>query len=172
MAIFMSKISLLEHLTSSDTRFALREPKSMRKRRVRQGGQSLVEASLVFLMFIFMFIGVLDFGFYAYSMISVQSAARVAALYTASSKNTAGDNAGACAIALKELATVVNIGPTVTTCNALPLVVTATSSTDPSTNLLSSTVSVQYQSVLLIPIPGILTNQLTITRIVEFPVLS
>ena len=87
--------SHMSKLTSRETRFALREPKAKRKRSVCQSGQSLVEATLVFIMFVFMFIGVLDFGFYAYSMISVQSAARVAALYTASSKNTAGDNAGA-----------------------------------------------------------------------------
>ena len=168
----MSKTLPLQRLTNRETRFASREPQSKRNRLECQRGQSLVEASFIFLMFVFLFIGVTDFGFYAYSMISVQSAARVAGLYTSSSSNTAGDNAGACAIALKELATVLNIGTTVTTCNALPIIVTATSLTDPNSNLLSSTVSVQYQSILLIPIPGILTNQLTITRVVEFPVRS
>jgi hypothetical protein len=54
----------------------------------------------------------------------------------------------------------------VTTCSALPVRVTATAGTGPDGASIT-TVSITYQSVALIPIPGSLTNQLTLTRSVE-----
>lgn len=143
--------------------------------RSKRRGQSLVEATLIFLMFVFLFIGVLDAGFYSYALISVQSAARVAAVYTSTNKFSAGDSTGACAVALRELSTLPNItNGAVTSCGALPLVVSATGPTPDAINpsVYYTTVSVQYQTILLIPIPGILMNQLTVTRIVQLPVLS
>jgi len=145
------------------------------RRNGREHGQSLVEASFIFLMFVFLFIGVLDVGFYSYALISVQSAARVAAVYTSTNKFSAGDSVGACAVVLKELSALPNItGNAVTTCGALPLLVSAVGPT-PDANIPTiyySTVTVQYQTIFLIPIPGILTNQLTVTRIVQLAVLS
>jgi Flp pilus assembly protein TadG len=119
---------------------------------------------MAFLMpWVFMlFIGVLDWGFYAYSLISMQAAVRTAVLYTATSTTTAADSATACALVLAELRQLPNIGAAVTDCSSNPLV-TATAVTGPD-SAAASEVSVTYRSVSMIPIPGLLSKQFTITR--------
>ena len=67
-------------------------------------------------------------GFYSYALISVQSAARVAALATAALPNTtptATVNTLTCPLVLKELATMPNVGSSVTTCGAINSALTA-----------------------------------------------
>ncbi len=130
----------------------------------------MVEAVFVVPMFVFLFIGTLDIGFYSYALISVQSAARVAALATAASAGTAGSSAIACGAVLKELATVPNAGSFGTACTSLPLIVSATACTNYT--VACSQVSVTYQTLVMIPIPGILERQLTVTRIVQMPVYA
>jgi hypothetical protein len=118
----------------------------------------------------FLSIGALDWGFFSTALVSVEAAARSAALYTSTSSSTAGDSTTACTIALGELRKLPNIGASVTTCGSNP-VVTATAVTGPdSAN--ASTVSVTYQSVSLIPIPGLLAKQLTVTRTVTLRLRS
>jgi len=119
--------------------------------------------------YIFLFIGAFDWGFYAHSLISVQSAARAAALATSANSTTAADTTLACTNALGELRIASNIPSTLTTCNALPVVVTAqlktgVNSADGSD---ASEVSVAYQTPSLIPIPGILRKQITLKRVVQ-----
>jgi hypothetical protein len=46
------------------------------------------------------------------------------------------------------------------------------STADPNGHSASSQVSVQYQSIPLVPIPGILTGQTTITRIMEMKTIA
>jgi hypothetical protein len=116
--------------------------------------------------FYFLAIGALDWGFYSYALITTQSAARVAAEYTSGASATLGDSSGACTAALGVMRKLPNVGAGMTTCSALPVTVTATSGTGPDGASIT-TVSVTYQSVALIPIPGILTKQLTLTRSVE-----
>ena len=58
-----------------------------------------------------------------------------------------------------------NIGTSTTTCTSNPIV-TATAITGPD-SASGAQVSVQYQSISLIPIPGILAKQFTITRIAK-----
>jgi hypothetical protein len=119
----------------------------------------------------FVFVGVLDLGFYCYAFMCTESAARVAAEYTSSSGGTAADSAGACTRALGLLVKLPNVGTSVTTCAANPVVVTASSATG-SDGSAASHVSVQYQTVVLIPIPGVLAKQLTITRAVKMRLRS
>jgi Flp pilus assembly protein TadG len=135
----------------------------------------------------FLFVGILDVGFYCYALIAVQNAARVAAIAVSGSQLTAADiayaNTYACAAAVKELEMMPNMVG-VTTCSgdgntltqALPIAVAtrycpggvvtpagatmpACSGTDPYWEA-----DVKYQTVPLIPIPGLLTNQLDIIR--------
>ena len=116
----------------------------------------------------FMFMGVLDFGFYAYAAISTAQAARVAALYTSSSASSAADRAGACYYALQALKDLPNMSG-ITSCAAtasdvsasqpIAVSVQAASGTDGA----ASSVSVTYQTVPMFQIPGLM-GQMTITR--------
>jgi Flp pilus assembly protein TadG len=147
----------------------------------------VVEAALMMPWLAFLFVGVLDFGFYSYAAICTQNAARAAAMrtsYDLKSQKTAL----ACAAALAELQILPNM-PGITTCTALPAIVTlkklcASGSTDPSCQgspcadcdqdifAQSVQVSVTYQSVPMVPIPGVLTGQLTLTRIAEMRIIQ
>jgi hypothetical protein len=122
----------------------------------------MMELVLVGPWIFFLSIGALDWGFYATSLVSVEAAARSAALYTSTSSTTAADSATACTIALGEMRKLPNIGSTVTACTSNP-VVTASSVSGPD-SAAASKVSVRYQSVSLIPIPGLLKKRLTVTR--------
>jgi Flp pilus assembly protein TadG len=129
----------------------------------------MVEMALLAPWVFLLFIGALDWGFYAYALICLQDAARSAALYTSSGPLTAGDSATACTIALKELEKLPNIGSSASPpCSTNPIV-TATEITgadSPDSNPASKVV-VTYQTIRLIPIPGLLNNQFTITRVVK-----
>src|SRR5438309_10160789 len=106
-----------------------------------------------------MLIGALDWGFYAYALISLQSAVRTAALYTSTSAATVADSATACTLVLAEMASLPNVG---TTCGSNPTV-SATSIVGPD-SARATLVSVTYTSVSLIPMPGMLMKRFTITR--------
>lgn len=122
----------------------------------------MVETALMAPWIFLIFLGVFDFGFYAYAAISTQHAARIAALYTSASPTSAGDNTGACYYALQALKDLPNVGVGVTSCNVLPVHVTA-SSIPGVDGAPASQVSVTYQTVPLFPIPGLM-GQMTITR--------
>ena|SRR5579872_942661 len=130
------------------------------KRRSR--GIAMLELALLGPWVLFLFIGALDWGFYAYALISLQSAARSAALYTSTSSVTVTDSATACSLVLAEMASLPNVG---TVCGVNP-VVTATSVAGPD-SAPATQVSVTYTSLSMIPLPGLLTKQFTITRIVK-----
>jgi len=134
-------------------------------RRRRSRGGAVLELALISPWFFFLAIGALDWGFYGYALISMQAAARSALLYTATSATTAVEIDKACTIVLGELRTMPNIGTGTTVCTSNP-VVTATLITGPDATQ-GAQISVRYQSVSLIPIPGILAKQFTITRIVK-----
>lgn len=138
----------------------------------RRSGHSVLEVALLSPWIFFLFIGALDWGFFSYALISTQSAARVAALYTSSSNATATDQATACAHVLDELRRLPNVGAAVQSCASLPVMVTAQrvdqDSNPPSADRApASRVTVTYQTVPLIPIPGLLPGQVTITHTVE-----
>ncbi|HEY7333296.1 MAG TPA: TadE family protein [Bryobacteraceae bacterium] len=144
----------------------------LRNRRWRQRGQSFVEAALLLPGIVFLFIGALDAGFYGYALIGIQSAARVAAIYTSSSSSTAADSTGACALVLKELSSMPNITGSITSCGALPLIVTAAGPTTDQFGNSYSTVTVKYQTPALMPIPGGFSGTTTLTRAVQMQIRS
>jgi Flp pilus assembly protein TadG len=133
--------------------------------RRRNRGAAMMEVAFLCPWIFLLFIGALDWGFYSYALISLQAAARSAALYTSSSALTATESATACTIVLGELKSLPNIGSGVTTCASNP-VVTATSINGPD-SAAAAQISVQYTSVSLIPIPGLLKKQFTVTRTVK-----
>ena len=141
----------------------------------RQSGNAVVETALMAPWIFLLFLGVFDFGFYAYAAISTAQAARVAALYTSSSWSNQSDTTGACYYALQALSDMPNMSG-VTTCasqasqvsSTQPLAVAVTVGSGPD-GAQASTVSVTYQTVPLFPIPGLM-GQMTITRTSEMKV--
>lgn len=143
----------------------------LKAREKSRRGNALIEFSLMMPWYVFLFIGIFDFGFYAYSLIATQSAARVAALYCATNSTTATDSTTACSYALDQLRNLPNVGYSVSTCNGSPLTVTASNWSGPDSNS-GTSVLVTYTTPQLIPIPGILPGQLTINRTVKMPLMG
>jgi Flp pilus assembly protein TadG len=144
-------------------------PRSRRQKngkRVRGSrGTAILELALLSPWIFFLGVGALDWGFFDSALISLQAAARTAAIYTSASSSTAADAAGACTLVLAELRKLPNIGTGVTGCSASPVMVTATQVIGPD-GAIASKVAVTYTTIPLIPIPGLLTKQSTVTRIV------
>jgi Flp pilus assembly protein TadG len=142
------------------------------QRRKNQRGGSALEMALFLPWYVFLFIGTFDWGFYAHALISTESAARVAALYTSTSSATAADLTNACIYANEELRISANI-PTTPSCSTSPLVVTATSlPTGGADGQAATQVTVQYTTVGLIPIPGLLESSATFYRVVQMRLRS
>ena len=141
-------------------------------RKNRQCGHAVVEVALMAPWIFLLFIGILDFGFYAYSAISVENAARAAALYTSSDPTSVSDSAGACVYALHELQNAANIGSTATcdssgnikASNKTIATITAAKASVAATDD-ASQVTVTYKSPGMIAIPW-LPGVYNITRIV------
>lgn len=161
-----------------------------------ESGNSIVEVALLSPWIFFLFVGIFDLGFYTYAVICTENAARTAAIQTASGPG-AQSATDACTVAWDELKGLPNVAGTSQNCTALPVVVTQTtlctqatvkpstivctdpgpctdcgSTTDPTGRAASSRVTVQYQSIPLVPIPGILTGRTTITRIAEMRIIA
>ncbi len=134
-------------------------------------GHAVLEAALLMPWVLFLFVGAFDLGFYNYSLIATQSAARVAAMYTSQSKTTAADSTTACTYALAEMKSLPNIGTTVTSCGSSPLVVTASQVTGVD-GAEASQVSVVYTTPTLIPLPGALPAQYTFNRVVQMRLVT
>lgn len=134
-------------------------------------GNSLIEFSLLMPWYFFLFVGVYDFGFYAYSLIALEDGVRVAALNASNNSTLAASSSTACTYVLGSLQNLPNIGSGVTTCSASPITVTATyGATSGPDGGPVTTVTAVYTSPQLIPIPGLLPGQVTTTRIVEMRV--
>jgi hypothetical protein len=129
--------------------------------------------------YVFFFVGTYDWGFYAHALISTESAARVAAELTSQSTAQAANQSTACILATEELRIMNNMRGTGTpTCSASPLIVTAAQVGRGQTNTNSadlepaSQITVQYTTVGLIPIPGLLKGSATIYRVVQMRLRS
>src|SRR5712691_2982936 len=96
----------------------------MKRKYKGERGGAILELAFFAPWLFFLFVGALDFGFYAYALISVESAARVAALYASTNTTTATDSTGACTYALGELRNLPNVG-SMTSCTTNPLKITA-----------------------------------------------
>jgi Flp pilus assembly protein TadG len=161
------------------------------KRKRREGGSSIVEVALLAPWIFFLFVGIFDFGFYSYAAICTQSAARAVALTQA---QTASSTVPKCDAALGEMRMLPNIGynpasskctvvsgaPSVnqttpvnvcvgtltktsgTVCGITAVCADCTLAADPAAASVFATVT--YQTIPFVPIPGMLTGQLTISR--------
>ncbi len=145
-------------------RIAMR--REVQSKRASERGSTFVEFALLFPMLFFLVIGTFDVGYLINALISVENAARIAALDTSASSGTAGISSIACADVLKELAELPNHGQLPSSCNASPLKVTATAIAAGPDGKPASQVTVTYQTIQLIPVPGV-PGSLSITRVVE-----
>lgn len=133
-------------------------------------GSAVVELTLLLPWFLFLFVGTINLGFYGYALISLQSAARVAALYTSSTTTTATDSAIACFYAVEELKDNINMSGITTCGGASPVTVTATqmtTGTSPDGSNTTAQVTITYTTPQMFPIPGVMSGQFTITRTVK-----
>src|SRR5438132_90893 len=139
-------------------------------RRHRQRGGAMVEMALLAPWVFLLFIGALDWGFYAYALICLQDAARSAALYTSTRPAYATDPSNvACTIALAEMQKLPNVGSSASPpCSTNPILTATyiTGADSPDSNPAAKVV-VTYQTIRLISLPGLLNNQYTITRVVK-----
>ncbi|MEO8027366.1 MAG: TadE family protein [Bryobacteraceae bacterium] len=92
--------------------------------RRNQRGNVMVEFALSAPIALMFMTAAFDFGFYAYAFISVENAARSAALRNSGGRESAADQPAACAVAMQELRGLPNIG-TLATCGTAPLIVTS-----------------------------------------------
>jgi Flp pilus assembly protein TadG len=134
----------------------------------RRGG-AVLEGALLMPWYVLLFVGAFDWGFYSHALISVQGAARTAALYTSTNSATAADATRACTYALEELRVTANVGSGVTSCAGSPVVVTVRALNGPDGRP-ASEVTVTFTTVRLIPIPGLLRDQATFTRVCQMRV--
>ena len=155
--------------------------------RDRRKGSAIVEATFMMPWIAFLFVGILDFGFYAYAGICTQNAARAAAILCA--RPSLQVNSVACQAALRELKELPNMG-SITSCAssasgvsasqpAAAWVTTLTNATSPKCadctvdpSATSAQAWVTYQTLPMIPIPGVLTGQITLTRSAEMRILQ
>jgi Flp pilus assembly protein TadG len=134
-------------------------------------GNNIIEFTLLAPWFLFLFIGAIDMGIYSYALISVQSAARVVALYCSSSaavETTCESNpAAVCTYALGSLRDLPNVPSGLTTCSSSPVTVTVTSvaGADGSSRN-EAKVTIAYVAPALAGIPTRLPGQYTVTRTV------
>src|SRR5665213_2081643 len=138
-------------------------------------GSAMIEFCLLMPWYVFLFVGAPDFGFYSYSLIATANAARVSGYYCAAQNNncTAGtptDTTACTNYVIGQLKFMPNIGSAVTTCNASPLTLIVTYPATPSTGCPDGnacvTSTVAYVTPQLVPIPGLLPGQITITKAV------
>ena len=136
-------------------------------------GNAVVEVALMAPWIFFLFLAIFDFGFYAYSAISVENAARVAALHTSSASGVANDSSTACFYVRQELKNSANVAGLLS-CEAPPLQVTAqaTCTNHGQVDVPTSQVTVTYQTDALFMLPYLnptpwLPGRYSITRIVS-----
>jgi hypothetical protein len=155
-----------------------------RKNNSGQRGHAIIEVSLMAPWVFFLFVGTLDFGFYAYASIATENAARVAVAQTSHDVTTAVDTATACTYALGEMKSLPNMKGVSTCaigtlCATSPTAVSASQPVGVSVCQLAgpdgaaaAQVSVTYQTILMIPIPGLLSGQVFLTRTAQMRVVN
>ena len=144
------------------------EPVVPTRRKRSEGGNSVVELTFIAPWLLFLFVGAVDMGFFTYSLVAVENAARIAAEYTSQGPTKVADQFNACRMVRLELAMLPNMAG-IADCSNSTLTVTAQGVTGPDLKPATS-VSVTYKGVGLIPIPGLLPGRLTFTRNVRMRV--
>ena len=123
----------------------------------------MLELALLSPWIIFLFIGALDWGFYAYSLITLEDATRAAVTYAASGSSNYTQTAAICTIVTDEMKTLIKMNGSATCGGSSPVSISSTQVTGPD-NATAVQVSVTYTTPQMIPIPGLLAKQFTITR--------
>jgi Flp pilus assembly protein TadG len=148
------------------------------RRPMGQRGHAVVEVSLMAPWIFFLFVGTLDFGFYAYAAIATENAARTAVQQTSIDVNTAIDTTTACKYALAEMKSLPNMVG-VTTCGSGTVSASAPLSVTVANPVLvgpdgasAAQVTVIYQTMNMISIPGLVSNQFTLVRSAEMRVIN
>jgi Flp pilus assembly protein TadG len=147
------------------------EPSNQANRNQKRRGTNIIEFALLAPWYIFLFVGAIDYGFYSYGLVAAQNAARISAMYCSASSATCSSSTVACGYALDQLRGMPNVGTALSTCSASPLVVTPSVITGID-GASATSVTVTYTSPQMIPIPGVLPGQLTITRTVQMKMQS
>lgn len=110
---------------------------------------------------------IFDFGLYAYAFISVQNAARVAALRNSGGVESASDQASACTMAIEELRGMPNIGSSFSSnCTSAPVAVTAVLLCPTATNCSGSSASIDNQPAAMV------TVTYSVPDLFRFPILA
>lgn len=130
-------------------------------------GHAVIELTLFMPWIYFLFVGALDFGFYSYSLIAVQNAARAAAVSISQFPALSADRTEACRLVREDLSRLPNAASFNSSCTGGPLSVDVTPFTD-SEGRAATRVAVSYQTIRLLQIPYLVPDQLTINRTVEF----
>jgi Flp pilus assembly protein TadG len=144
-------------------------------------GSAMVEVALLAPWIFFLFVGVLDFGFYSYAAICTQNAARAGALASSFLSSSSVSASNACNVVLPEMNSLPNTRtlvastycatPPTTVSSSSPIAITATTEAE-SDGSTASVITVTYLSLPMIPIPGALMGQMTMTRTAKVPVLN
>lgn len=132
----------------------------------------MVEVTLLVPWIVFSFVAAFNFGIFAYALISTQNAARSAAMYASQSLTVAQSGSivtQVCPYALGELGDAPGVGG-VATCTGAPVTVAVTARTPGAGNMNTVRVSLTYNTMQLIPLPGLMAGSLSITRTVEMPI--
>lgn len=140
--------------------------------RNRRCGQAVIEVTLLVPWIVFSFVAAFNFGIFAYALISTQNAARSAAMYASQSLAVAQGGSivtQVCPYVLGELGDAPGMSG-VATCTSAPVTVTVTARTPGAGNMNTVQVSVTYNTMQLIPLPGLMAGSLSITRMVEMPI--
>jgi Flp pilus assembly protein TadG len=138
----------------------------------RRSGQAVVEVTLLVPWIVFSFVAAFNFGIFAYALISTQNAARSAAMYASQSLTVAQSGSivtQVCPYALGELGDAPGVGG-VATCTGAPVTVAVTARSPGAGNMNTVRVSLTYNTMQLIPLPGLMAGSLSITRTVEMPI--
>jgi Flp pilus assembly protein TadG len=133
----------------------------------------MVEVTMLVPWIVFAFVAAFNFGIFAYALISTQNAARSGAMYAAQSLTVAQSGTivtQVCTYVLGELGDAPGVGSGVSTCTGAPVTVTVTPRTPGAGNMNTVKVSVTYNTMQLIPLPGLMAGSLAITRTVEMPI--
>ena len=139
--------------------------------RARRRGQAVIEVTFLMPWIVFAFVAAFNFGVFAYSMISTENAAHAGALYAAQSLSVAQGGSvvsSVCTYVLGELGDAPGVSG-VSTCTSSPVTVTVTANTPGTGGMNTVTVKVIYNTMQLIPLPGLMAGSLAITRSVEMP---
>lgn len=140
----------------------------------RQRGHSVIEVAFLAPWIFFLFVGVVDVGFYCYAAINTQNAARSAALYMAQSTSrlnaVLADKSTACQLVISDLWMMRTIASTpfdhTATCGtgtSPALDVSGPASLDGVVGQVDAVATVTFQMLPMIPIPG-LTGTYSIQR--------